>query len=112
MELEITEHIIRIVIMKPSGRVDAFNAPVLRARADELFASGATRFVLDLTGVPFLDSSGMAALVSILKRARQAGGDVKMVQPREEAALRILKLTKFDRVFEMAATPEQAIASF
>lgn len=112
MELQITEHVVRILIVKPLSRIDAFSAPELRARVDEMLANGTTRFILDLEAVPFLDSSGLAVLVSLLKRAREAGGDVKLVQPQAPAAQRILKLTKFDRVFDLAATPEQALAAF
>ena len=112
MELMITEHIIRIAVVAPRQRIDAFSAPQLREEIDRLFAGGVQRFVLDLSAVPFLDSAGMAVLVSVLKRARQIGGDVRLVWPAEEAARRILHLTKFDRVFSMADSAEAALATF
>lgn len=112
MEVDIQEHIIRRIIVAPKSRIDAFNGAELRAHLDGLLAGGAKDFVLDLSAVPFIDSSGMAVLVSLLKRARQAGGDVKLVWPREEAAQRILKLTKFDRVFEMVDDVPTALHSF
>ena len=82
------------------------------SRLDELLESGAQRFVLDLSEVPFLDSAGMAVLVSLLKRARQGGGDVRLVWPAEEGARRILRLTKFDRVFSMADSVAMALSDF
>ncbi len=97
MDLVICEHVLRVAIVAPRERIDVVNAPELRQQLVQLFESGATNFVIDLSETPFLDSSGMAVLVSILKRARQAGGDVKLVWPRIEAARRILNLTKFDR---------------
>lgn len=112
MDLTITEHIVRTVVVGPQDRIDAFSAPALRAAFDRLFDDGARRFVIDLTAVPFIDSAGMAALVSLLKRARQERGDVRLVWPTEEAARRILRLTKFDRVFTMAETAEAALADF
>jgi anti-anti-sigma factor len=112
MKIVITDHIIRIVIVAPQDRVDAFSAPELRAQVDQLFAEGVGKFVIDLSNVPFLDSAGMAVLVSLLKRARQAEGDVKLVWPKEDAAQRILRLTRFDRVFTMADSVEAAIDSF
>jgi anti-sigma B factor antagonist len=51
-------------------------------------------------------------LVSALKQARQQGGDVKLVWPREEAARRILRLTRFNRVFDLAETANEAIGRF
>jgi anti-anti-sigma factor len=112
MDMTITEHVVRIVVVAPRQRIDAFSAPELRAKLDELLEQGVQRFVLDLAAVPFLDSAGMAALVSLLKRARQQGGDVRLIWPSEEAARRILRLTKFDRVFTMADTIDAALADF
>jgi anti-anti-sigma factor len=112
MKLSITDHIIRIVIVTPHDRIDAFNAPELRGRLETLFNEGVRKFVLDLSEVPFLDSAGMAVLVSILKRARQQGGDVRLVWPQQEAAQRILRLTKFDRVFDMSDSAEAALDNF
>jgi anti-sigma B factor antagonist len=112
MNLSITDHIIRIVVVTPHDRIDAFNAPELRGQLETLLSEGVRKFVLDLSEVPFLDSAGMAVLVSILKRARQQDGDVRLVWPQQEAAQRILRLTKFDRVFEMADSAEVALDNF
>ena len=112
MDMTIAEHTIRIAVVAPRQRIDAFSAPELRANLEQLLDSGVQRFVLDLSAVPFLDSAGMAVLVSLLKRARQAGGDVRLVWPAEEAARRILHLTKFDRVFNMADSADAALAGF
>ncbi len=112
MDLNISEHIVRTVVVAPRQRIDAFNAPELRAALDQQLEGGARRFVLDLTNVPFLDSAGMAVLVRLLKRSRDQGGDVRLVWPTEEAARRIIKLTKFDRVFTMAETTEAALVGF
>jgi anti-sigma B factor antagonist len=92
---------IRTIVVELRDRLDAFSAPELRKRLEELLAEGVCRFVIDLSAVPFLDSAGLAVLVGLLKRARTAGGDVKLVWPAREPAQRILRLTKFDRVFEM-----------
>jgi anti-sigma B factor antagonist len=112
MNLMIREHVVRVVIVAPQERIDAASAPEMRQQLLELADGGATNFVIDLSEVPFMDSSGMAVLVSILKRARQDGGDVKLVWPRVDAARRILNLTKFDRVFDVTDTAEAALKLF
>lgn len=112
MNMSITEHVIRIVIATPKQRLDAFSAPELRAELEQLAESGVQRFVLDLSEVPFLDSAGLTVLVSLLKRARHAGGDVRLVWPAEEGARRILRLTKFDRVFSMSESLAAALSDF
>ncbi len=112
MKLVICEHVLRVVIVAPQERIDVVNVAEFRQQLAQLYESGAVNFVIDLSEVPFLDSSGMAVLVSILKHARQTGGDVKLVWPRIEAARRILNLTKFDRVFNIADTAEAALRLF
>lgn len=112
MQIIVSEFVTRTVVIAPQERIDAFNAPQLRERLLELLNQGVSRIVLDLSSVPFLDSAGMAVLVTTLKRARQAGGDAKLVWPREEAARRILHLTRFDKVFDLAETVDEAVTLF
>ena len=112
MEVNVTEHYNHVTVVSTHDRVDSFTAPTLREALLELLGSGITRLVVDLSNVPFLDSAGMAVLVSALKRARQAGGDVKLVWPRAEMPRHILRLTRFDRVFDFADSPQAAAASF
>jgi anti-sigma B factor antagonist len=111
MDLEIEEYSIRIAIVHPRSRIDAFSAPQLRDRLEQLLEGGVIRFVINLSSVPFLDSAGMATLVSIMKQARQRGGDVALIWPNDEAACQVLRLTKFDRIFSIHARVEDAIAA-
>jgi anti-sigma B factor antagonist len=112
MQIQAQEHVQKITVVTLTERIDAFSAPSLRAQLETFLQEGATQFVLDMSDVPFLDSSGCAVAVSLLKRARMAGGDVKLVAPKAKLAARILHLTKFDRVFDMAETAEMAIQKF
>lgn len=109
MNIVVREQIQRTVTVAPQDRLDAFSAPALRSQLDELMAAGVQDFVIDLANTPFMDSAGMAVLVSLLRRTRQSGGSVKLVWPRAEAVRRTLQLTQFDRIFEFvepkAGTP-------
>ena len=112
MNLQLNDYVMNITVVRLSERIDAVTAPALRRQLEDKLEAGARNFVLDLSEVPFMDSAALAVMVSLLKRARQADGDVKMVAPKLEAARRILELTKFDRVFDMKETPEEAVQSF
>lgn len=105
MNIQIQEHVIRTFVIILSGRLDAFSVSALRTEQDRLLNEGAKRFLVDLRAVEFIDSAGMAALVSLLKRARQIEGDVVLVSPSKEEAMRILTLTRFDQVFRMVGEP-------
>lgn len=112
MSFATENHIIRMTTIELEGRVDAFNAPNLRRHVNELIDEGVNRIIFDLSRVSFFDSAAMAVLVNTLKRARSSGGDVKLVWPQEDAGKRIIKLTKFDRVFDMNDSALQAQQGF
>jgi anti-sigma B factor antagonist len=100
MNILVHEQVQRTITVAPQDRLDAFSAPALRNQLEQLAADGVQDFIIDLSATPFMDSAGMAVLVSLLRRSRQAGGSVKLVWPRSEAVRRTLKLTQFDRIFE------------
>ena len=85
------------------GRLDAVEAPALREQFAEIFRAGAITVVVDLVGVSFIDSAGLAALVRARRDARSAGGDLVLIRPADQAALRVFGLTQFDEVFQMVA---------
>ncbi|MEI6776627.1 MAG: STAS domain-containing protein [Chloroflexales bacterium] len=109
--MEITVHncIIQVAVVTTDERIDVSSAPNLRERLNALVAEGASRFVIDLSAVPFIDSAGMGMLVSLLKHARVASGEVVLVWPTEDGPRKILQLTKLDRVFPMADTVGNAL---
>ena len=112
MELTVREHIVRIHILEIRGRLEAFTVGQLREQQAALIDAGGAYFVVDLSQAAFMDSAGMSALVSLLKQARQAGGNVVLVKPTDPAAYRILTLTRFDQVFAIEDTVEDAIKQF
>jgi len=91
------------------GRMNAMTAPAMKNRIRELIDEGRTEIVCDLGEVSFLDSSGLSALVSGLKATRERGGFLKLAGANEQVA-RIFRLTMLDRVFEMYASVEAAVA--
>jgi anti-sigma B factor antagonist len=62
-----------------TGEVDADAAPMLREQMRELATEGAAHLIADLGQVDFLDSTGLGAIVSGLKRLREAGGSLPLV---------------------------------
>ncbi len=104
MQITCTECAERHVTIKLSGRLDAFHAPKVRAELEQLRAEGVRHFVFDLSQLEFLDSAGLAIFVTVLKQVQQEDGSAKMVLPEALAACRILRLTHFDRIFEVVTS--------
>jgi anti-sigma B factor antagonist len=80
-----------------SGRFNMTAAPDFRRFLDHVLESGAVRVAVDLTDVTFIDSSGLGALIGGLKKARQAGGDLRIAGAPEQVRM-VLGLTNLDRV--------------
>jgi anti-anti-sigma factor len=104
------EHAVHVITL--DSRVDTFHAPQLKTQFEAYTESESQRFVVDLTQVEFLDSAGLALLVTLLKQARAKQGEVVLVWSKLDAANRILRLTQFDKVFPMAYTVSEGQAHF
>ena len=63
--------------------------------------------IVDLAGLEFMDSSGLAALVLARRHARQAGGDLVLAAPQRQV-LRVLTSTRLIEVFSVLARVEDA----
>jgi anti-sigma B factor antagonist len=109
MESDVTHLPNGVVVLHLSGKLNMVSAPAVRERIAGLVGDGSSRLVVDLGGVPFLDSSGLGALIAGLKGARQAGGDLRIATPSEQTRL-VLRLTNMDRVLTPYDTPEEAFA--
>ncbi|NUP11634.1 MAG: STAS domain-containing protein [Polyangiaceae bacterium] len=80
------------------GTLDALTAPELRPTLDAIVAEGRKNVMLDLSSLRLIDSSGVGALVSLLKRVRAYGGEVRISGLRDQP-LAIFKLLQLNRVF-------------
>lgn len=96
------------VVLAPTGRLTVVTAPQLRSTVAERMAAGAKLIIIDLSGTEFVDSSGLGALVSCLKSARQAGGDLRLVAPTEQVAM-VLRMTNLDRILQARASVDDAL---
>jgi anti-sigma B factor antagonist len=97
------------VLLAVSGRVTAVSVGDLRARTKALVAEGRTEIILDLSDVSFMDSSGLAALVSGLKATREAGGWFRVAGVTENVRS-VFSLTMLDKVFELYPDVDSARA--
>jgi len=95
------------VVLAPEGKFNLVAAPPIKARIDDLVASGKARVVVDLHAVDFIDSSGLGALIGGLKAARQQGGDLRIAAAGDQVRA-VLKLTNLDRILDPYATVEEA----
>lgn len=96
MTFSITKDVTPIVL-KIEGELDAVTVPELRAAIDRLADSRPPQVVVDLSFLRVIDSSGVGAIVSLYKRVRATGGDVRVTGLRDQP-LAIFQLLRLDRV--------------
>lgn len=101
MNITVAEQVHRTITIAIKDRLDVVTAPQLKAEVERLLEEGVVEFVIDLVDTPFMDSAGMAVLVTLLRRCRMKGGNVKLVWSHAEPVQRTLTLTRFDHVFEI-----------
>jgi anti-sigma B factor antagonist len=90
------------------GEIDLATVPLLRDRVAGLQLDGPSRLVIDLSGVTFIDSLGLGALIGFHKRARVLQGSLVVVP--SAAARRVLAATALDRVFVIRDSLEDALS--
>ncbi len=107
--LEITvEQTDRYTLCRPVGELDAYTVGSFREALAEL--SSVRRLLIDLSDVPFMDSSGLGALIGGIRRAREADGEVTVACSRPTLT-RLLHTTGFDRIVAVTETVEEAEAA-
>jgi anti-sigma B factor antagonist len=108
-----------VTILDLSGRLSlgeevAFgpgSGVVLGDTVRELTKKGQKKFVLNLAGVTYVDSSGVGQLVGALTTSRNQGGDTKLLNPPSQI-LDLLRITKLDTAFDIHNDEATAIQSF
>lgn len=97
-------------VLDLEGEVDLSTAPKLRERLIDLIDDGRRKIVLNLSGVPFMDSTGLGVMVGGLKRLKERDGTLALAGPNRPV-LRVLTLTGMDRVFTIHESVEDATGS-
>ena len=96
-------------ILDLSGDITLFNSPEIRkALLSQLRENGVQHLVLNMLGVPYIDSSGVASLVEGLKASREASARFALYG-LSKSAKTVLELTHLIRVFEVHQTEQEAL---
>jgi anti-sigma B factor antagonist len=97
-------------VVSVTGEIDVHSGPNLREHLLAALAKGQLDLVVDLSGVSFLDSSGLGVLVTAHKRARAAGGALRLASCRPAVAT-IFQITALDRAFAIHPSVDDAVTA-
>jgi anti-sigma B factor antagonist len=100
-----------VLVVRVEGQLIVGNRQELKSVIQEAVDNGERKFLIDFSKTGYIDSSGLGALVSISKKIREQGGELRLSGLNEDLRS-LFELTKLDTLFAITDTPEQALAAF
>jgi len=100
-----------VVVVDVEGQLIVGNRQELKQKILEELDRGAKKFLIDFTRTGYIDSSGLGVLVSLSKKIRDQGGELRLANLNDDLKT-LFELTKLDTLFQIAETREGALASF
>lgn len=100
-----------VVVIGVDGQLIVGNRHELKQKVMDAVEAGERKVLIDFTETGYIDSSGLGALVSLSKKLRDTGGELRLAGLNEDLRT-LFELTKLDSLFTVADTTEQALAGF
>ena len=100
-----------LVVCHVTGEIDINTSPEIKKALDKLLAKKSPKIVINLSKVNYVDSSGLATLVEILKNMRSYGGRVRLTNLSSKVKS-LFEITKLDKLFEIIAEEDEAVSTF
>ena len=110
MDITVTEKS-NVSMLTLSGKLDLANAAKLKDTVKSLLGQQKNQIHLDLKEVDFINSSGLGAMVSLMKEIRMHKGRLTLSNLAPYVN-EIFEITQLSHVFEIFATAEDAVASY
>jgi len=111
MAFNVRKHPGGVLVIEVDGQLIVGNRQELKQRVLDAIEAGDRKFLIDFSRTGYIDSSGLGVLVSLSKKIRDEGGDLRLAGLNEDLKT-LFELTKLDTLFAITDSPEQAIAAF
>ncbi len=112
MKIEIEDKPGNITIFRLQGKLLIGEGDeLLKEKIDEFVQNGRQKIILDLSGVPYMDTCGLAELVRSYTTIARSDGDLRLLKISKRLQ-DLLSITKLLTVFQIFDDEEEAIASF
>ena len=98
-----------VVLEVQETRLGADKTAAFKEQVGRYLDGGSASIILDLSQVVFIDSSGLGAILSILKRMPK--GAELIICGATDPVMTMFKLTRLDRVFTMRGTVDEAVST-
>jgi anti-anti-sigma factor len=106
-----SKHFDQMTVISIAGSIDALTAAAVTKYFKQELEGGHPRIVVDLSGVDFMSSAGLRALLAALKQSRQMSGDLCLAAAKPGVE-RVLKMSGFTSILRTYTTVDEAMAHF
>jgi anti-sigma B factor antagonist len=100
-----------VTIIDVEGQLIVGNRQELKQKVLEELEGGARKFLIDFSSTGYIDSSGLGVLVSLSKKIREQGGELRLANLNEDLRT-LFELTKLDTLFHIASDRREALTTF
>ncbi len=100
-----------VTVIDVEGQLIVGNRQELKQKVLDELESGARKFLIDFSDTGYIDSSGLGVLVSLSKKIREQGGELRLANLNEDLRT-LFELTKLDTLFHIANSRDEALQSF
>ena len=100
-----------ISIFNVIGDIDISSAPDIKKRFDKDITRDKNMVLINLKEVDYVDSSGLATLVEVLKNVRACNGKLKIASLSMKVK-GLFEITKLDKLFDINDNVEEALKTF
>jgi anti-sigma B factor antagonist len=100
-----------ITVLDVEGQLIVGNRQELKQKVLEELENGERKFLIDFERTGYIDSSGLGVLVSLSKKIREQGGELRLANLNEDLRT-LFELTKLDTLFQIASSRDEALSSF
>lgn len=100
-----------VTVVDVDGQLIVGNRQELKKKVLDELEQGGRKFLVDFTETGYIDSSGLGVLVSLSKKIREQGGELRLSSLNEDLRT-LFELTKLDTLFRIADTRQQGLGAF
>ncbi len=100
-----------VCVVDVDGQLIVGNRQELKQKVLDEIERGERRFLVDFSQTGYIDSSGLGVLVSLSKKIREAGGELRLASLNDDLKT-LFELTKLDTLFQITNSRETGLASF
>ena len=99
-----------VLVVDVDGQLIVGNRQEMKQKVLDALESGERKFLIDFEKTGYIDSSGLGVLVSLSKKIREQGGELRLANLNEDLKT-LFELTKLDTLFQISDSRARALES-